>query len=98
MDSGINHNPLCLTRVRHPCRTTVETRKSSYLKENQLTAKRCLQAIVLTRVFRCLIDFLPSLGDEPYLMPISAPDSSADTRIQPELSPDRAARRRLEVP
>ncbi len=43
----INHNSLCLTHFRD----SAQPRKSSNLKENQVTAKQRLQAIVLTEFF-----------------------------------------------
>ena len=60
----LNHNSLCHTQFCDPAKS----RKSSNLKENQVTAKRCLQAIVLPRVFPYSATFWAPLGKAPFQM------------------------------
>jgi hypothetical protein len=77
-----NHNCLWLT---HFCDTRLAC-KSSDLKENQVTAKQRLQAIVLTEVFRSQASFIGPFGDLIFWTPDSAVNSAIELRFQSGIS------------
>ena len=94
IDTVFNHNRLCLSHFRNPGRSC----KSSNLKENQLTAKQRLQAIVLNEVFRSRSVFFEPCGEATHPAQNTTHGSTVGSAVRRESQgPKRRTNRRSGV-